>query len=82
MVIARRSDAETLEIDSWLMSCRVLKRQVEEAMLNVVASAAAAAGAKRLVGVYLPTDRNGMVADLYPQKWGRPAAEGHGGRPG
>ena len=80
VVIARRSDAETLEIDSWLMSCRVLKRQVEEAMLNVVASAAAATGAKRLVGVYLQTERNGMVADLYPQLGFTPLETGDGRR--
>ena len=55
------------EIDSWLMSCRVLNRQVEQAVCNRIASAAKAAGAKRLVGLYLPTPRNNIVASLYPQ---------------
>jgi len=52
-------------IDTWLMSCRVLNRRVEEATLNQVAAAARAAGARALIGLYLPTDRNGMVKDHY-----------------
>lgn len=67
VVIGRAGEPDTIEIDSWLMSCRVLGRQVEEAMLNVVAAEAAARRAQRLVGIYLPTERNGMVADLYPR---------------
>lgn len=67
VVIGRARDAQTIEIDSWLMSCRVLGRQVEEAMLNVVAAEAASRGAERIVGLYLKTDRNGMVAELYPR---------------
>ena len=57
--------AHEWQIDSWLMSCRVLNRKVEEAVCNRVAAAALAAGATRLVGLYLPTARNGIVADLY-----------------
>lgn len=48
--------------DLWLMSCRVLGRRVEEAVLAVVAQAARAAGASRLIGEYLPTPKNGLVA--------------------
>lgn len=51
--------------DTWLMSCRVLGRRVEEAVLAHVAAAATAAGAGKLVGTYLPTAKNQMVADLY-----------------
>ena len=67
VVIGRRSDAETVEIDTWLMSCRVLGRHVEEATLAVVAQTAQAMGASRLVGRYAPTAKNHMVADLYPR---------------
>lgn len=49
----------------WLMSCRVLGRQVEEAVLAHVAAAAKAAGVSKLVGTYLPSPKNQMVADLY-----------------
>ncbi|MEO6092978.1 MAG: HAD-IIIC family phosphatase [Novosphingobium sp.] len=53
------------EIDSWLMSCRVLGRRVQEATLAHLAAAAAAAGAERLIGTYLPSAKNAMVADHY-----------------
>jgi len=48
--------------DTWLMSCRVLKRRVEEAVLNAVAAVAHAEGATRLTGVYVPSAKNAMVA--------------------
>ena len=47
------------------MSCRVLGRGVEEAMLNVVVNAARKLGATRLVGEYKPTAKNGMVREHY-----------------
>lgn len=57
-------DAE-LDIDLWLMSCRVLKRNVEQLVCNLLVEEARAAGATRLRGVYLPTSRNGLVRDHY-----------------
>lgn len=51
--------------DTWLMSCRVLGRRVEEAVLAYVAAAAKAAGARTLVGTYFPTHKNQMVAEFY-----------------
>jgi FkbH-like protein len=48
--------------DTWLMSCRVLGRRVEELVLRTVARAAREAGAKRLKGTYLATKKNGLVA--------------------
>jgi FkbH-like protein len=53
--------------DTWLMSCRVLKRQVEEAVLATVAEAARKAGIAILVGDYLPSPKNAMVADHFPK---------------
>lgn len=52
-------------IDTWLMSCRVLNRCVEQATLNYVVSRAKAAGIRTLIGEYLRTERNGMVKDHY-----------------
>jgi FkbH-like protein len=52
-------------IDTWLMSCRVLGRGVEDATLNVVVSEARRLGAARLVGEYRPTAKNGMVREHY-----------------
>jgi FkbH-like protein len=53
------------DLDTWLMSCRVLGRRVEEAKLAAVVEAARAAGARRLLGLYRPTAKNNMVSDFY-----------------
>ncbi len=64
-VIFADRGAEAWEIDTWLMSCRVLGRRVEQAVLNHLAAAAGAAGAKALVGRYVPSAKNQMVAQHY-----------------
>ena len=51
--------------DSWLMSCRVLGRRVEEAALAAVASEARKAGAVRLIGHYIPSAKNMLVAEHF-----------------
>lgn len=53
--------AEAWHCDTWLMSCRVLGRRVEEAVLAHVATAAKAAGATQLTGEYIPTPKNVLV---------------------
>ena len=58
-------DEEGLRIDTWLMSCRVIGRSLEQYTLARVAEAARAAGYARLLGEYLPTPKNPQVADLY-----------------
>jgi FkbH-like protein len=63
------------EIDSLLMSCRVLGRGVEEAILAEIETRARGAGRMRLIGRYLPSRKNGMVADLYPRFGFAEAAE-------
>jgi FkbH-like protein len=65
VVICRRQDDDVWQIDTWLMSCRVLKRRVEEAVLHELVRRARAAGARELRGHYLPTSRNAMVAGHY-----------------
>ena len=65
-------------IDTWLMSCRVLNRRVEEAVLDVLATNGRARGITRLVGLYIPSDRNGMVRDHYPRLGFQPAGSEHG----
>lgn len=69
VVICRQADPATWEIDTWLMSCRVLGRNVEAAVLGELMTNAATRGVIRLVGRYYPTDRNSMVRDHY-QKLG------------
>ena len=67
VVICRKADTDDAawEIDTWLMSCRVLGRKVEQAMLARVASEASARNVQRLIGRYIPTAKNGMVAEHY-----------------
>lgn len=65
IVIGRLTGPDDLLIDTWLMSCRVLGRQVEEATLNLIAAEATRLGAKRLIGEYRPTAKNGMVKEHY-----------------
>ena len=55
----------TLEIDTWLMSCRVINRTVEEFFFNSLVASARRAGIERLVGVYVPTKKNDLVRNLY-----------------
>ena len=64
VIIAHREGAEW-RVDTWLMSCRVLGRRLEEAVLAELARAARADGAEALVGHFVPTDRNMMVARHY-----------------
>ncbi|TAN73720.1 MAG: HAD-IIIC family phosphatase [Magnetospirillum sp.] len=64
VVICRKTGADW-EIDTWLMSCRVLKRRVEEAVLSRLVEAARAAGARRLIGRFIPSGRNDLVRDHF-----------------
>jgi FkbH-like protein len=60
-----RALRDAMHVDTWLMSCRVLGRKVEEATLNLIARHAVRVGSKSLVGEYRPTAKNGMVRDHY-----------------
>jgi FkbH-like protein len=68
-VLICRREQDAWDIDTWLMSCRVLGRKVEAAVLGELVSAGRAAGVSRLLGRYLPTEKNQLVADHY-QKLG------------
>lgn len=65
VVILEKREGGELFIDTWFMSCRVLKRGMEAFTLDSLVRAARAAGFSRLVGEYIPTAKNGMVADHY-----------------
>ena len=66
-------------IDTWLMSCRVLNRKLEETTLNCIAAAAKSAHVRALIGQYLPTERNDMVKDHYARLGFERIDEGEGG---
>ena len=64
-VIIGEKRNEELHILLWLMSCRVLKRGMEENMLDALAEKAKATGCDKLVGYYYPTKKNKIVKDMY-----------------
>lgn len=65
VVIGRRSGQDALLLDTWLMSCRVLGRKVETAVLNIVAREARKSGLRSLIGQYRATGKNSLVEDHY-----------------
>jgi FkbH-like protein len=65
VVICRPGQTGTWEIDTWLMSCRVLGRKVEHMVLREILAHAHASGVEKLFGIYRPTDRNKLVVDHY-----------------
>jgi FkbH-like protein len=69
----------TCEIDTFLMSCRVIGRTVETAFLASIAEHAIARGAKRLIGRFIPTRANAMARELYPSHGFTCASEGDDG---
>lgn len=66
VIIMKKQDDETLFVDTWFMSCRVLKRGMENFTLNTMVEYAKAKGYKRIIGEYLPTPKNKMVEMHYP----------------
>lgn len=66
VIIMEKRDAKTLFVDTWFMSCRVLKRGMENFTLNTMVEYAKAQGFERIVGEYIPTLKNGMVKEHYP----------------
>lgn len=65
VVVCRRTSPDAWDIDSWLMSCRVLERRVEEATLAEIVHHARKEGVTALTASYIPTDRNALVKDHY-----------------
>jgi FkbH-like protein len=65
VVICRPQGGAEWEIDTWLMSCRVLGRRVEQMVLREILEHARRHGIHRLIGIYRPTNRNKLVDDHY-----------------
>lgn len=66
----------TLHLSHWLMSCRVLKRGVEFAMFEHLVQSCRERGVEKIVGYYIKTEKNAMVANLYPDLGFREANPG------
>lgn len=76
VIIMKKMDAVSLFVDTWFMSCRVLKRGMEHFTLNNMVAKAREKGYHRIVGEYLPTLKNGMVKDHYDRLGFTPLGNG------
>ena len=65
VLLLKKMDEETLFVENWLMSCRVLKRGMEEFISDSIVQIAKENGFKYVIGEYLQTSKNAMVANLY-----------------
>ncbi|HOC55848.1 MAG TPA: HAD-IIIC family phosphatase [Verrucomicrobiota bacterium] len=79
-VILARAREDALEIDTWVMSCRVLKRTVEQFVLNHLYGLARQRGLKRIRGEFIPTAKNKLVRDHYANLGFAPVAGAQGER--
>jgi FkbH-like protein len=64
-IILEKLNSKELFIDTWIMSCRVLKRGMEIFVLNTIASYTLKNGYQTLIGEYIPTDKNALVKDHF-----------------
>lgn len=56
---------DELHMELWLMSCRVLRRDMEFAMMDELVEKAKTSGIKKIIGYYYPTAKNAMVKEFY-----------------
>lgn len=66
-VVIGHKNGDVLDMDLWIMSCRVLKRDMEYAMMDELVNKAKKAGIRTIRGYYYPTAKNKMVRDFYAQ---------------
>ncbi len=78
VILKRAGDLEYV-VDTWCMSCRVLARGMEEYICRTMIDLGLERGIRRIIGVYIPTAKNGLVADLYPRLGFTPIAPVAGG---
>ncbi len=64
-IILKKLDDSSLFIDTWIMSCRVLKRGMENFTLNAIVELASFYNFERIVGEYIPTKKNEIVKNHY-----------------
>lgn len=64
-LVIGKKNGDTLELILWLMSCRILKRDMEQAMLDTLVWRSRESGIRKLHGYYYKTAKNAMVKDFY-----------------
>ena len=77
MILRPAGDPGVLELDTWVMSCRVFGRQLENEAMSIAVEAARGRGVRALRAEYIPTERNGVVSGLF-EGLGFAAAPGTG----
>jgi FkbH-like protein len=65
MILRPADDTGVLEVDTWVMSCRVFGRRLENEAMTIAVEAARARGIRLLRAEYIPTERNGVVSGLF-----------------
>jgi FkbH-like protein len=60
------SEREVLEVDTWVMSCRVFGRELEFEAMNIAVETAQRRGVRSFRASYIPTKKNAVISDLYP----------------
>ncbi len=76
LVIMNKMADNSFFIDTWIMSCRVLKRNMENFVLNTLVNFAIETGAKTIIGEFIPTPKNSMVQEHY-KNLGFSSADNH-----
>lgn len=66
-LILRKESTTVLKIENWAMSCRVLERGMEQFIMNQLVEYSQKKGYTKLVGLYSPSKKNGIVQNLYPK---------------
>lgn len=64
-IVIGKKESQSVIIETWLMSCRVLQRQVEFSLLNEIVESTLAKGFETIQGKYIPSPKNGIVAQHY-----------------
>ena len=67
-IFNEKSDAKIGFIENWFMSCRVLKRTMEQFIINTIVKKSREAGIDTLIGEYIRTPKNNMVSEIYASK--------------
>ena len=65
VILEKQEDGKTLFVNTWLMSCRVLKRGMEEFIVNKMIETAKNNGFETVIGEYIKTPKNSMVEKIY-----------------
>jgi FkbH-like protein len=65
IIVLEKQNQETLFINTWLMSCRVLKRGMEYFTLNTIVNFARENGFRNIIGEYIPSVKNKIVGNHF-----------------